>query len=1112
MSITVESAISSFGAAATAKLSNVAVGGNPEDQLRAPFEQLLIDMALLAAYSNVTAVGESALSHLGLRPDYAVTVANALTGFVELKAPGKGADPRSFSNPHDKEQGKKLLSLPNVLFTDGNAFSLWQNGELVGKLLTMDGDVRSSGAKLAPPPGLQALFEAFLTWKPSPPSSARELAHTAARLCRFLRDEAVEQLARKSPALTSLAQDWRKLLFPEASDERFADGYAQAVTFGLLMARAKGITLDDSLQHAADELSHSSTLIGAALHLLTEDPDNRKSLKTSLSVLIRVLNAVDWNKIAKGDSDAWLYFYEEFLATYDNKLRKLTGSYYTPPEVVEAMVALVDEALRSPRFNLHTGLASPAVTIADPATGTGTFPLGILRRVAKNVAADQGEGAVPDAIDAALGRIIAFEMQLGPFAVAQLRILAEVLDLTGSASTQSLRMFVTNTLGNPYDDEGQITGLIPRVIAQSRKDANRIKREETITVVIGNPPYKEKAMGKGAWIEGQSKAEEKKAPLNEWQPPKAWGIGAHAKHLRNLYIYFWRWATWKVFDPDPLATPDVQSKPKTGIVCFITVSGFLNGLGFEKMRDYLRHTCDDIWVIDCSPEGHQPTVNTRIFQGVQQPVCVVMASRSSANDKDTPAEVHFRALPLGHRDLKFKSLLELTLKGNGWIAVPSGWRDPFLPRSLGAWSTFPSLEDLFSYNGAGVMPGRTWVIAPDRESLLQRWTALKSAPPDQMDELFTPHMNGDRHVAKEMADSLSGYPIRLSSVRDDPQSCIEPIPYSFRTFDREWIIPDKRLINRPNPELWTNRSDRQLYITAFQEESPTSGPSISTCGLIPDLHHYKGSFGGRVFPLWADTVATQSNLKPALLTYLTQTFSIPVTAEDLFSYIAAIAANPAYTALFQPDLSTPGLRIPLTADAVLFGEAANLGRRILWLHTFGERMTDSSAGRPFGPPRVLVDPPTIPLAGRISGKPEDFPETLGYDAEKRRLLVGHGFIDNVSPAVWAYEVSGKHVLVQWFSYRKRNRERPVIGDRRPPSALNNIQPDHWLPEYTAELLNVINVLTLLVELEPAQADLLKRICAGPLLSSDTLTTAGALITPPKAEKLKKSKNKGPGLF
>jgi hypothetical protein len=1108
-SLTVESAISSFGAAATAKLSNAVAGGNPEDQLRAPFERLLQDMAALSARNNVILIGESSLKDLSLRPDYAVAVDHALAGFVELKAPGKGADPRRFTNPHDKEQGEKLRSLPNVLFTDGNSFSLWQEGELVDKILTLHGNVETSGAKLAPSPGLQGLFEAFLSWRPSPPDSARSLAQTAARLCRFLRDEAVEQLNLKSPALSALAQDWRKLLFPEASDERFADGYAQAVTFGLLMARAKGITLDETLQHAADELSHSSTLIGAALHLLTEDPDNRKALDTSLRVLRRVLNAVDWAKISKGDSDAWLYFYEEFLATYDNKLRKQTGSYYTPPEVVEAMVSLVDQALRSSRFNLHGGLASPVVTIADPATGTGTFPLGILRRVAKNVASDQGEGAVPDAINDTLKRIIAFEMQLGPFAVAQLRILAEVLDLTGSASTEKLRMFVTNTLGNPDDEEGHITGLIPRSIAQSRRDANRIKRDETITVVIGNPPYKEKAKGKGGWVEGQSVIAAKSAPLRAWQPPAAWGIGAHAKHLRNLYIYFWRWATWKVFDPNPFKP---GSGPREGIVCFITIAGFLNGPGFEKMRDYLRRTCDDIWVIDCSPEGHQPAVNTRIFQGVQQPICIVMASRSTAHGTETPAAVHFRSLPLGHRDQKFEALLNLHLEEEGWTAGPSGWRDPFLPQSVGAWSTYPPLEDLFLYDGTGVMPGRTWVISPDRESLLKRWERLKSAAPDQMEELFTPHMNGDRHVAKQNIDSLSGFPVRLSSVMEDQEACIPPVPYAFRTFDRQWILPDKRLINRPNPELWATRSDKQLYFTAFREESPTSGPALTASGLIPDLHHYKGSFGGRVFPLWSDSVATQPNLKPALLSYLGETLGVLVTPEDLFSYIAAVAANPAYTARFQPDLSTPGLRIPLTAEPDFFREGADLGRRVLWLHTFGDRMANPANGRPAGPPRVPTNAPSIPLAGRISGKPGDFPDALNYDADKQRLLVGHGYIDNVSPAVWAHEVSGKHVLTQWFSYRKLHRERPVIGDRRPPSKLNDIQPDHWLPDYTTELLNVLNVLTLLVELEPAQARLLDRICTGPLLSHQALTAADALAIPPKPAKLKKAKASQPKLF
>lgn len=169
--------------------------------------------------------------------------------------------------------------------------------------------------------------------------------------------------------------------------------------------------------------------------------------------------------------------------------------------------------------------------------------------------------------------------------------------------------------------------------------------------------------------------------------------------------------------------------------------------------------------------------------------------------------------------------------------------------------------------------------------------------------------------------------------------------------------------------------------------------------------------------------------------------------------MAAIAAHPAYTSKFQDDLSTPGLRIPLTADPKLFAEAVEIGRKVLWLHTFGERMIDPNDGRPAGPPRLSAEHmPFVPKSGAISDGPNDMPDTIGYDAEKERLLVGHGFVDRVPPSVWHYEVSGKQVLLQWFSYRKKKRERPIIGDRRPPSPLGDIQPDHWLPEYTTELL------------------------------------------------------------
>lgn len=121
-----------------------------------------------------------------------------------------------------------------------------------------------------------------------------------------------------------------------------------------------------------------------------------------------MLDAVNWAKISRGRADAWLYFYEDFLETYDNNLRKATGSYYTPPEVVTAMVSLVDQALRGPGFGLPQGLGADSVTVADPATGTGTYLLGVLRHLADQIAQDEGPGAVPGAIEAVLRRLIAF--------------------------------------------------------------------------------------------------------------------------------------------------------------------------------------------------------------------------------------------------------------------------------------------------------------------------------------------------------------------------------------------------------------------------------------------------------------------------------------------------------------------------------------------------------------------------------------------------------------------------------------------------------------------------------------------------------------------------------
>ncbi len=860
MTKTLENAVARFGADVLAKLNDPSATGEPEDQLRGPLENLIADINALIgkAGEGIKAIGEVRLPDLMTRPDYAVT-RDGLIGFIEVKAPGKGSDPTAFpAKSADRLQWEKLKSLPNILYTDGNGFTLWRDGRRVSSV-SMLGDIRTAGKALTAGNALLDLFSTFYDWSPIEPTKPRQLAETAARLCRLLREQVVEQLARNEPRLTSLKADWGKLLFPEADSKEFADGYAQAVTFGLLMARARDIPLTENIEPAAKALRHTNTLIGSALALFTEEPDGGHPLATSLRTLARVLGKVNWHAISKDDPEAWLYFYELFLQQYDPALRKKTGSYYTPPEVVSAMVTLVDQVLRSPaRFGLYRGLAASDITLADPAAGTGTFLLGVLRRIAKTVEVDEGVDARPAAIVAALKRLVGFEIQFGPFAVAQLRLFAEIVDLTTTASVGNgkkmkpladashLRLFVADTLADPDEDTAWIPTSLAG-LAQSRIAANAIKRKETITVVVGNPPYKEKAKGMGGWVEDRGPG--LRAPLDDWQPPHEWGVGAHAKHLRNLYVYFWRWAAWKVFGGDPYRGGTDKSEVKwtegRGAICFITVAGFLNGPGFQKMRADLRREADEIFVVDCTPEGHQPPVGSRIFQAVQQPVCIVLALRRSAEINEQPATVRFRELSEGSRELKFQELAGITIDDGAWVEAPPEWRAPFLPAGAAVWVSYPALEDLFKYNGSGVMTGRTWVIAPDAESLGRRWNRLRDEPNDAAKAtLFHPHLRdgkpGDKHIDKDVKEQLVGSPNRTYSVANDKAEVIAPIRYTFRSFDRQWIIPDARLINQPNPNLWKVASGKQVYLTAPHDRTPTNGPALTVAGLIPDLHHYHG--------------------------------------------------------------------------------------------------------------------------------------------------------------------------------------------------------------------------------------------------------------------------------
>jgi hypothetical protein len=264
-----------------------------------------------------------------------VSIDGAISGYVEVKAPGRSIDPAGLKG-HDLKQWERQKDLPNLLYTNGTEWRLFRDSEPVGEsVLLSGGSLAKAGSQLTAPGDFEELLTDFLRWKPAPIGSVTALVRAIAPLTRLLRDEVLEQLASERKAVKvgapeyeqpflGLAADWRRLLFPAAKDEVFADGYAQTVTFALLLARSDGIELDGATLHTVgDELGDHHSLMGRALQLLTDNV--AKDFKVTLDLLVRVIGAVEWPEVRKGKRDTYLHLYEHFLEEYDLSQARFDG-------------------------------------------------------------------------------------------------------------------------------------------------------------------------------------------------------------------------------------------------------------------------------------------------------------------------------------------------------------------------------------------------------------------------------------------------------------------------------------------------------------------------------------------------------------------------------------------------------------------------------------------------------------------------------------------------------------------------------------------------------------------------------------------------------------------
>ena len=1031
------------------------VNADPEDQLKPLVGNLMRRVSTVVG--DVNWRSEVHPDNVDGRPDLGITRDGLLVGLIELKRPGLGARPENFTG-RNRAQWLRFKQLPNLIYTDGSEWSLYHSGKLSWKRVRISDDIRLGGASLSQQ-GILAQFDqllhSFLTWEPIVPGTAQGLAEFLAPLARILRDEVRAELNSSDSPLRTLATEWGRLLFPGAADDQFADAYAQTLTYALLLARLEGA---ENLRPAmaADALRGEHALLAEALSLM-EVPSVRERLLMPVELLERAIAAVDSIQFER-HADHWLYFYENFLGAYDPKLRKDRGVYFTPVEVVRCQVRLAGELLKS-RFSKPLAFADEGVTVLDPAVGTGTYPLAVIENAADSVRGQYGPGAVPQRLADLADRLYAFELLVGPYSVAHLRI-AQQLRENGVVGHPP-RVYLTDTLESPNHLPDFTVTMMQEQISLERERAQRVKKKVPVVVCLGNPPYdreqrdpdSNEGRRKGGWVRYGDEGESEPPPILDdfLAPAREAGAGVHLKNIYNDYVYFWRWALWKVFD----------STDDPGIVTFITASSYLRGPGFVGMRRKMREVFDELWIIDLEGDSLGARKTDNVF-AIRTPVAIAIGARYGPPKTDTPANVHKVKLTGSERE-KLETLDSIESFGDlDWRECSLDWDAPFYPAGAGAYLDWPSITNVFPWQHSGVQFKRTWPIGETHELLEQRWRVLLSKPPDERDErarLF--RETRDRTILRESLRLLeSGSDPAIATLEADAQSP-EIALYAYRSFDRQYILRDARLGDFCRPVLHRTHSSQQIYMTSLLTAVMGHGPAAVATAAIPDLHHFCGRGAKDVIPLWRNAEATEPNVTGGMLEELTAIHGASISPERLFAYAYGILAQPEYVRRFWDELELPPPRLPIARDSDLFARVADHGERLIRLHTYR----------------------SVPQGEARCTKPvslDEYPAGYHYDAGTKTLRVGDGEFAPVVPEVWSYSVSGLQVVRSWLNHRK------LVPSGRKSSDLDKIRPERWT--FGEELIELLWLLEATLALEPEGAALLNEVCTSPLFSADDLPT------------------------
>jgi hypothetical protein len=944
-----------------------------------------------------------------------------IVGYIEAKA----LTVEHLSQIEHSEQIKRYLqTFPNLILTNFFEFRLYRNGSLIDRV-QIGRPFIVHKLKTIPPvekePEFLNLLEKFFSFSLPKVYDAKNLATELAKRTRFLRDEVVAQELKeegkiKKGHIFGFYEAFKRYLISGLTEEDFADLYSQTITYGLFAARTrhtppsppyKGGELEGGFNRklAYDNIPRTIGILRELFKFISLG-DLPKQMEWIVDDISEVLAVTDVYKILdeyfhkhKG-KDPVVHFYETFLTEYDPKTREKRGVYYTPEPVVSYIVRSLDYILKE-HFSKKDGFASSGVTVLDPAAGTLTFLAEAAKLAVDEFTSKYGTGGKEKFIkEHVLKNFYAFELMMSPYAIGHLKM-SFLLEELGYKLHEDdrFKLYLTNTLEMEELAQTELPGMVS--LSEESHLAGKVKREQPILVILGNPPYSGHSSNIGDWISKEIKAyfQIDGKPLGEKNP----------KWLQDDYVKFIRFAQWKI------------DEAGEGVLGFITNHSYLDNPTFRGMRQSLMQSFNEIYLLDLHgnslkkekcPDGSK---DENVFD-IQQGVAIGIFIKKS---KGIGHKV-YRFDLWGAREKKYDWLIKNNIKTTKWKKLsPRPEYYLFILRDeklAAAYYEHIKLDEIFNEYSLSIITSRDhFAIDMDKEALKRhiRMFRDKKMPDEIIRQSF--------HLMDSSEWKLSEARKKIME-NDNWEQAIVPIIY--RPFDRRWIFYDEHIVDRPRKDIMQNMNceniallvSKQQAVKGFHHALVTT--QISESGAVSN----KTKEGNYHFPLYLCKPKTKQkskgspshlmmlfepdveyydskpNLAGILADLFYKSYGKTPEPEEIFYYIYAVLYSNTYRTKYAEFLKIDFPRIPFTKDYKLFKKMGGYGERLVELHLLKASELDS---------------PSV----RFQGKGDNRVEKLRYEYGKL-YINSDQYFEGIAKEIYHYRIGGYQVCDKWLKDRK----------------------------------------------------------------------------------------------